>query len=270
MWHLVARTVRGRLLAADNHQAGEVWGLLRRVVPGTEAMCVMPDHVHVVVPSDGRRPLAAALSGLARSRNAREDRRGALFRPLPDAQPVQDQQKLRRLIRYIHLNPNRAGLANDPLEWPWSTHRDAVGLVWRGVGPRRRSGFHAYVSSDPHCDIAGTELPGGALGAKDPLDVVIAVSNVLRVPMERLGRHALGRSLVWEACCELCPVTTERVAGLLGVSGRTMRRRRAVPAELKALVQRVLLDDRFGPIDGRSLLGLPGWARYRRAVQPWR
>jgi len=270
MWHMVARTVRGRLLFSSWVAGREVWNVVVRVVPAPEALCVMPDHLHVVAATDARRALAQALAGLARSRNAREGRRGALVRPLAHAHPIADAQKLRRTLRYVHLNPNRARLVSDPLDWPFSTHRDALGLTWNRVGPRRRVGFHEYVSCDPSVAVSGTELPGGALRTKDPMDVLVAVSSVLRLPMDRLGRDPLARSVVWEACGVLCPTTMVELASRLGIGERTLRRRRHVPAELLALVQRVLGDPRFGPVDGHSLLGVKGWGRYRAAWEEHR
>lgn len=35
---------------------------------------------------------------------------------------------LENLLRYIHLNPVRAGLVHDPADWPWSGHRGLIGL----------------------------------------------------------------------------------------------------------------------------------------------
>jgi putative transposase len=34
---------------------------------------------------------------------------------------------LLELVRYIHLNPVRAGLVSDPLDYPWSGHRAYLG-----------------------------------------------------------------------------------------------------------------------------------------------
>lgn len=264
MWHVVARAVRGRLLFSTWSEGMEVWDVVTQAVPGPEALCVMPDHLHVVACEDVRARLGRALGGLARRRNVREGWQGALVHPLPAAQPIADAQKLRRSIRYVHLNPCRAGLATDPLAWPLSTHRDALGLTWRRVGPRRRHRFHDYVSADPSVGTSGTDLPGGALRASDPMDVAVAVSCVLRVPVAALGRSPLARSLVWEACAELCPTTTAVLAPLLGVGERTLRRRQPVERKLLGLVQQLLGDPRFGPIDDHGLLGQAGWGRYRR------
>jgi hypothetical protein len=35
---------------------------------------------------------------------------------------------LLELVRYLHLNPVRAGLVQHPADWPWSSHRACLGL----------------------------------------------------------------------------------------------------------------------------------------------
>ena len=74
-------------------------------------------------------------------------------------------------MRYTVLNPSRAGIVDDPLSWPWSTHRDVVGAIadpWvtaerlgAALGSRMASAqdIHAYVSGDPSVAIAGTPFP---------------------------------------------------------------------------------------------------------------
>ncbi len=266
MWHVVARTVRGRLLFRSWAEGLEVWAVVVRAVPEPEAICLMPDHVHVVAPVDVRARLGRALGGLARKRNAREGRAGRLLERLPPAVEVPGtRQKVQRVLRYVHMNPVRAGLVTDPLAWPLSTHRDALGLTWPTVGPRRRSDFHAYVARDEQCP-TGSELPGGALSASLP-EVVAAVSAVLRVPVGRLGRHPVGRSLVWEACGILAPTSARAMARELGVGLATMGRRVAVEREALRRVERVVRDERFGALDDGPLLWTPSWGRYRRVGQ---
>jgi hypothetical protein len=41
---------------------------------------------------------------------------------------VQREKYLRRVARYVALNPIKAGLCPDAADWPWSTHRWTAGL----------------------------------------------------------------------------------------------------------------------------------------------
>ncbi len=263
MHHLVARTVRHRLLITSHAEGAELYHRLDRALP-VEALCVMPDHVHLISAMDVRRPLAALLSGWTRHCNHRRGEEGPLVERLPPAEPLVDRVKQQRSIRYRHLNPTRAKLAEDPLAWPHSTHRDACGLTLRPVGPvRRAESFHRYVSSDPSVAVEGSELPGGVLGAVPLYDVLVAVSAVTRTPMARLKRRAT-RSLVVVAARELAGAELSEVAVALGCHRASLYRLDPVPREHVRKVARVVGDERFGPIDEGDLRMTPRWARYRR------
>lgn len=260
MMHLVARTVAGRLLFETWEQGLAVWAAVLRVAPAPVALCVMPDHLHLLVERDVRTQLGRSLSGLTRHRNHHEGRAGALFEPLPSAEPVTTADKRRRSIRYVHLNPCRARLVADPLDWPLSTHRDAVGLTWPRVGPARDPlRFHAYVSADPTAQIAGTELPATTRSTDDPKDVLVAVSAVCRVPIARIGKHALARAIAVAAMDELCPRSRVELADLLGVARSTVFATGSAPTDARRAVGRVLGDPRFGPLDDKRLRDLPAW-----------
>lgn len=263
VFHIVAHAVDGRLLFRSWPEGLEVWRAVLGVVPHPDALCVMPDHLHLLCPMDVRARVGRALGGLARRRNAREGRQGPLVRRLPDAAFV-PPGKLLRVRKYIHMNPCRAGLVRDPLAWPLSTHRDALGLTWPRVGPARRDRFHQYVSSDASTAVAGTLLPGGVLAASEAHEVLAAVSCVLRAPTQRLGRNAVARSLVWHACCELRPTSKRALADELSVAERTLRRLVPVEGAALARVRRVVCDPRFEGLHDGSLLHQTRWAYYRR------
>lgn len=94
------------------------------------AYCWMPNHIHLAMqPADT--PLSAAMLRIA-SRYARYVQRrvpttGHLFERRYRAILVDDARYLLELLRYIHLNPVRAGLVDDPTEYPWSGHRTYLG-----------------------------------------------------------------------------------------------------------------------------------------------
>jgi putative transposase len=96
-----------QLLAAAKADAGaEFW-----------AYCLMPNHVHhVIVPS--RQDSLAALFSAAHRRytrhiNFREDWRGHLWQERFHSF-VMDERYLMATVRYVELNPVRAGLCEQP------------------------------------------------------------------------------------------------------------------------------------------------------------
>ena len=96
------------------------------------AWCLMPNHVHLIlVPSAGdglRRALAPTHSCYAVEINRREGRCGHLWQGRFASVPM-DEAHLYACLRYVELNPVRAGLARRPEDWRWSSARGHLGLA---------------------------------------------------------------------------------------------------------------------------------------------
>lgn len=94
------------------------------------AYCWMPNHIHMAVQA-GSAPLGQFMrfvaSGFARIMNKKRDRTGHFFERRHRSILVQESEYLRELVRYIHLNPVRAGLVSAPADYPWSSHHAYLG-----------------------------------------------------------------------------------------------------------------------------------------------
>jgi hypothetical protein len=171
-----------------------------------------PRHVHASdrcpCAKDGHRARAV------RADPRRAGRRGAGQGPSP---------------RTVHLlNPCRARLCRDPLEWLWTTARDMVGAVvdpWvrleglvDAVGPGPRislAGFHRFVSSDPCVAVQGTPLPRPVVSSGCPArplhHIVQAAAVATRAPASAIAQHgdtrqllvALARDQGWRGSADL-------------------------------------------------------------------
>ena len=90
------------------------------------AYCLMPNHVHVLLET-GPMPLGKFMQGLQQSYTQYFNRRyrkvGHLFQGRYQAIICNKDKYLLALIRYIHLNPVRAGLAKRPEGYAHSGHR---------------------------------------------------------------------------------------------------------------------------------------------------
>ena len=90
------------------------------------AYCLMPDHVHLIlVPGDEgglRRALGEAHRRYSRRINTRQGWRGYLWQGRFASAPM-DEAHLLACARYVELNPVRAGLAERPQQWLWSSAR---------------------------------------------------------------------------------------------------------------------------------------------------
>lgn len=234
MFHVTAHALPGRLAISSWAEGAALWRALFRHVRGPVAVCLMPDHVHLLHPHDVRRPTMRALADYAQWRNARHGSAGALWVKAPAAESVSGLEKTRRSVRYIHLNPCRARLVPDPLLWPFSTHLDACGLAVPGVRAPEPDpvSFHAYVSGDPSVAFRGTDLPFSDCGTVQLEQLHLAVAAATRQPADSLFiRRSPARRLFIASARALCAVSHSEVASYVGISRSAVTR---VPAAAAA------------------------------------
>ena len=90
------------------------------------AYCLMPNHVHLVLTPNGDGGLRAALAEAhrryTRRINFRYGWRGHLWQERFFSFPM-NEVHLAAAVRYIELNPVRAGLVSQARDWKWSSAR---------------------------------------------------------------------------------------------------------------------------------------------------
>lgn len=268
MYHHVCNAVPGTLLFHTHVEAHGLWVRLLREAPGPIALVLMPDHVHALYGWNVTASLRRAMASFARWRNHRRGADGRVWRTMPAPELVVAGPKRPRVERYVVLNPCRKHLCADPLQWPWSTYRDALGLA---AWPVRSAvsdphGFHAYVSADPTVAVQGTELPtpfGGVLeGAGGLSTLVDAVSAVTRTPIEELRRRGPARTGLVRSARAFGGWPHREIAALAGITQRSVRRITPVPDPVVRAVGRVLGDPRFPSLRPGDLR--LGWRPYRQ------
>ena len=130
-----ARGNRGCRIYSDDHESVVFLQLLGRLAARYDwvlyAYCLMPNHYHLVMRiddagiSNGMRLLNG---GFSRYTNARHGLDGHLFRNRFWWKLIEDEPQLLQTVRYVVLNPVRAGLVSAPETWRWSSHRESLGL----------------------------------------------------------------------------------------------------------------------------------------------
>jgi putative transposase len=95
------------------------------------ACCLMSTHYHILLDTP-RGNLSEFIRTLnteySKAFNHRHERVGHTFEQRFESLVVQREKYLRRVARYIALNPVKARLCRDAADWPWSTHRATAGL----------------------------------------------------------------------------------------------------------------------------------------------
>ena len=98
------------------------------------AYCLMVTHFHLLL-EPNLFPLSRMMqqlnSSYSQSFNRRHERVGHVLQGRFKSPMIDGDDYVRRVLRYIALNPVRAGLVAHPAEWPWSSYRATAGLETR-------------------------------------------------------------------------------------------------------------------------------------------
>lgn len=118
--------------------------LLERALPkadaSLQALCLMANHVHLVVTPRHAASLALLVQrtaqAYARYRNDARETSGKLFEERFFSRALVDDLQLAICTAYVELNPVRAGVVEAPEHYRWSTYRVHAGLEAKMWVPR--------------------------------------------------------------------------------------------------------------------------------------
>ena len=128
--HVMFRGVNGENIFWDNRDKTKFCLLLQEACEKhgvtIHGFCLMTNHIHLILMPE----IESFQSGIhcfafryAQYFNRRHKRHGYLFQNRFKSIIVEDGMYLKRLIRYIHLNPLEAGLVTKPQDYIWSSYR---------------------------------------------------------------------------------------------------------------------------------------------------
>lgn len=144
--HIICRGIERKAIFRDDEDHENFLGRLGKILLETSTSCfawaLIPNHFHLLLRT-GTTPIATVmrrlLTGYAVTFNHRHARNGQLFQNRYKSILCEEEPYLLELVRYIHLNPVRAGLAAD-LEaldrYPYAGHRALVGKAnhpWQDI-----------------------------------------------------------------------------------------------------------------------------------------
>ncbi len=117
--HIICRGIEGRDIFFDDTDRDRFVERLGRIVTESRTFCygwaLIPNHLHLLLKTGGAAistVMLRLLTGYAVSFNRRHRRVGHLFQNRYKSILCQEDAYLLELIRYIHLNPLRAGLVD--------------------------------------------------------------------------------------------------------------------------------------------------------------
>ncbi len=144
--HIIARGIERKAIFRDDQDRIDFLKRLGENLEESRTPCfawaVLPNHVHLLLRT-GAMPISTlmrrVLTGYAVSYNQRHRRQGHLFQNRFKSILCQEEQYLLELVRYIHLNPLRAGIVADLKSldgYPYCGHSRIMGRIksnWQDI-----------------------------------------------------------------------------------------------------------------------------------------
>jgi putative transposase len=183
--HVMARGIQRCRIFRDEQDYRDFLTRLENMLNATRIHCyawaLLPNHFHLLLRSEDvhlSRAMRGLMTGYAVTFNRRHRRNGHLFQNRYKSVICEDEPYLLELVRYIHLNPLRAGLVGNVSEldgYPWSGHSVLMGHQsngWQEIeevlshfSEKRRQARHDYRSfvEQRMNQEGGSEFEGGGL-----------------------------------------------------------------------------------------------------------
>lgn len=119
------------------HLLNTIGEVAQQYAVAVHAYVLMDNHFHLLLTPSTADALSRMMQALGRRYvgwfNARHQRSGTLWEGRFRAGLIEGERHLMACMRYIELNPVRAGLCQRPEEWPWSSAAHHLGLARQAV-----------------------------------------------------------------------------------------------------------------------------------------
>ncbi len=132
IYHVFARGVGRQLIFEDDDDRSFFLGSLEKAAKARDAVllawALMGNHFHLLVSAPLPRVsrfMASLSTAYAGYFNGRHDRSGHLFQGRFGTEGIGDDPQLLTAVRYIHQNPQKAGLCEN-YEYPWTSYDEYV------------------------------------------------------------------------------------------------------------------------------------------------
>lgn len=191
--HVIVRGIEKRVIFIDDEDRQDFSRRMAKLLPETGTECfawaLLTNHFHLLLRPQ-QQPLASfmrrLLTGYAVFFNRRHNRSGHLYQNRYKSIVCEKETYLLELVRYIHLNPLRAGLVKNLHEldvYPWSGHATLIGnaknewqecneilslfghrsanyrsFISEGIELRGKSGYENIASKEGYIECSGPVL----------------------------------------------------------------------------------------------------------------
>jgi REP element-mobilizing transposase RayT len=136
VYHLMQRGINGQIIFIDDEDYSKFLSTIKEYknMCGYEiyAFCIMNNHVHLLI-KEGKEELGLVMRRVGAKYvywyNNKYKRTGHLFQDRYKSEPVNDESYLMTVLRYIHMNPTKAGIVHNIFQYNWSSYNDYIGIA---------------------------------------------------------------------------------------------------------------------------------------------
>ena len=127
-YHIMLRGNERKKIFLDDEDRQKFIAIIRKKKIATNlllyAYCLMDNHVHLVL-RDDKNEISIIMKGIATSYamffNNKYGRVGHMFQDRFKSEAIEDERYLMAAIRYVHNNPVKAGMVENPEQYKWSS-----------------------------------------------------------------------------------------------------------------------------------------------------
>ncbi|TCL38304.1 REP element-mobilizing transposase RayT [Anaerospora hongkongensis] len=134
IYHVMLRGINRQILFEDDEDKQKFFEKIKQYKEKSGykilGYCLMDNHVHLLI-QEGKEVLEVAMKRIGVSYvywyNLKYKRSGHLFQDRYKSEPVEDDGYLLMVLKYIHLNPLKAGLVSQVGDYSWSSYHEYKG-----------------------------------------------------------------------------------------------------------------------------------------------
>jgi putative transposase len=135
IYHIMLRGINQQVLFEDEEDREKFLDTIKYYKQKQEfqifGYCLMDNHVHILI-KEGQEPIANTMKRIGVSYvywyNWKYKRKGHLFQDRYKSEPIENDQYLLSVLRYIHQNPITAGIEQEISRYNWSSYHEYVGV----------------------------------------------------------------------------------------------------------------------------------------------
>ena len=135
--HVIQRGNDRQAIVRDDADREKLWALLVEQAAifkvAIHAYVVMDNHLHLLATPQTDEGLPKLMQAVGRSYvryfNLRHQRTGTLWEGRYRSNLIESERYLLACMVYIELNPVRAGMVQEPVDYKWSSHRHCIGQL---------------------------------------------------------------------------------------------------------------------------------------------